>query len=196
MARILEASLDIKVAPGGTTVAELGHGVGTDFDAGTASSAATGTIADALSSASRPITFTPGSAQSVTNGVLNSDYTAIVGPCIVDDGTATTSRYIGLDNLGSPRAAARGNFEVELEELPTLIAGDCANTSDIYCYSFALKPEEHQPSGTCNFSRIDVAKLISDQNFSASATSVIKVFAVNYNVLRIMSGMGGLAYSN
>ena len=63
--------------------------------------------------------------------------------------------------------------------------------SDINVYSFALKPEEHQPSGTCNFSRIDNAEL----NFSAD-TGVDKVYAVNYNVLRIMSGMGGLAYSN
>ena len=61
----------------------------------------------------------------------------------------------------------------------------------INVYSFALKPEEHQPSGTCNFSRIDNAQLV----FSAS-TGVDKVYAVNYNVLRIMSGMGGLAYSN
>ena len=57
-------------------------------------------------------------------------------------------------------------------------------------YSFALKPEEHQPSGTCNFSRIDNAQL--DSSMSGSFT----VYAVNYNVLRIMSGMGGLAYSN
>jgi hypothetical protein len=58
-------------------------------------------------------------------------------------------------------------------------------------YSFALKPEEHQPSGTCNFSRIDTAKL----EFSAGAI-VQTIYAINYNVLRIMSGMGGLAYSN
>ena len=63
----------------------------------------------------------------------------------------------------------------------------------INVYSFALKPEEHQPSGTCNFSRIDNAKL----NFTASPhTGNMSVYAVNYNVLRIMSGMGGLAYSN
>jgi hypothetical protein len=58
-------------------------------------------------------------------------------------------------------------------------------------YSFALKPEEHQPSGTCNFSRIDNAQLTG-----TSVTNIDTVFAVNYNVLRIMSGMGGLAYSN
>ena len=62
---------------------------------------------------------------------------------------------------------------------------------DVNVYSFALKPEEHQPSGTCNFSRIDAAYL----QFSASAT-VQNIYAVNYNVLRVMSGMGGLAYSN
>ena len=61
----------------------------------------------------------------------------------------------------------------------------------IAVYSFALKPEEHQPSGTCNFSRIDNAVL--EGTGSANAT---RVYAVNYNVLRIMSGMGGLAYSN
>ena len=61
-----------------------------------------------------------------------------------------------------------------------------------YTYSFGLKPEEHQPSGTCNFSRIDNAVL----SLNASASGSIKVYAVNYNVLRFMSGMGGLAYSN
>ena len=59
-------------------------------------------------------------------------------------------------------------------------------------YSFALKPEEHQPSGTCNFSRIDNAQLVQ----SPSPAIPLNVYAVNYNVLRIMSGMGGLAYSN
>jgi hypothetical protein len=59
-------------------------------------------------------------------------------------------------------------------------------------YSFALKPEEHQPSGTCNFSRIDSTRL----TLKNCLTSSVVVYAVNYNVLRIMSGMGGLAYSN
>ena len=62
----------------------------------------------------------------------------------------------------------------------------------INCYSFALKPEEHQPSGTCNFSRIDNATL----NVQSASDGTAKVYAVNYNVLRIMSGMGGIAYTN
>lgn len=72
----------------------------------------------------------------------------------------------------------------------------------INVYSFGLKPEEHQPSGTCNFSRIDSATLnltLTPNTVNlggVSRTAKIRVFAVNYNVLRIMSGMGGLAYSN
>ena len=90
----------------------------------------------------------------------------------------------------------------------------------INVYSFALKPEEHQPSGTCNFSRIDNANLfltvtsntiltgalkldittgiLSEDltNPGVSTNANVRVYAVNYNVLRIMSGMGGLAYSN
>jgi len=67
-------------------------------------------------------------------------------------------------------------------------------TNEIHVYSFALKPEEQQPSGSANMSRIDNATLQIAQ--TASNTDTIKVFATNYNVLRIMSGMGGLAYSN
>ena len=66
------------------------------------------------------------------------------------------------------------------------------NHKGINVYSFALKPEEHQPSGTLNMSRIDTAVL----NVSSKVEGTIYVFAVNYNVLRILSGMGGLAYSN
>ena len=73
----------------------------------------------------------------------------------------------------------------------------------IYSYSFALKPEEHQPSGTANMSRIDNATLIVLNRPARSTGGTpdvtgfnIDIYATNYNVLRIMSGMGGLAYSN
>jgi hypothetical protein len=69
----------------------------------------------------------------------------------------------------------------------------------INVYSFALNPEDHQPSGTCNFSRIDNATLnltLSNNTVGADKTATVNVYATNYNVLRIMSGMGGLAYSN
>ena len=69
--------------------------------------------------------------------------------------------------------------------------------SSVQMYSFCLKPGEHQPSGSCNFSRIDNARL----NYKLGKTDnthqdELHLFALNYNVLRIMSGMGGLTYSN
>jgi hypothetical protein len=75
----------------------------------------------------------------------------------------------------------------------------------INVYSFGLKPEEHQPSGTCNMSRIDNVSLnlkltpktlTDDDDEDKKISAKVKVYATNYNVLRIMSGMGGLAYSN
>ena len=65
----------------------------------------------------------------------------------------------------------------------------------VYSYSFALKPEEHQPTGTCNFSRIDNAQVAVTTPALSPATTM-HMFATNYNVLRIQSGMGGLAFSN
>ena len=72
-------------------------------------------------------------------------------------------------------------------------------STGVNVYSFALKPEEHQPSGTCNFSRIDKATLnltLSVNTVRNQRTAKVRIYAVNYNVLRVMSGMGGLAYSN
>lgn len=71
-----------------------------------------------------------------------------------------------------------------------------------YMYSFALRPEEHQPSGTCNFSRIDTATIVMNLSGDAALdpdadqTYDVRVYALNYNILRVMSGMAGLAYSN
>ena len=66
----------------------------------------------------------------------------------------------------------------------------------VYAYSFALKPEEHQPTGTCNFSRIDNAQVSITTTSGNTDALNLNMFAVNYNVLRVQSGMGGLAFSN
>jgi hypothetical protein len=71
----------------------------------------------------------------------------------------------------------------------------------INVYSFALQPEEHQPSGTCNFSRIDTTTLVFDSFKTGTYPTKsrpfnFRMYAVNYNIFRVMSGMGGLAYSN
>ncbi len=74
-----------------------------------------------------------------------------------------------------------------------------APDTGINMYSFSLRPEEHQPSGSCNFSRIDNATLqlvLSNNTVAGVNTAKVRIYALNYNVLRIMSGMGGIAYSN
>ena len=85
---------------------------------------------------------------------------------------------------------ASGGAKVIVTTFNPLKARTSQLAKKINVYSFALKPEEHQPSGTCNFSRIDNAKLV------LGTGEALNVYAVNYNVLRVMSGMGGLAYSN
>ena len=65
----------------------------------------------------------------------------------------------------------------------------------VYSYSFGLKPEEHQPTGSANFSRIDNAQ-VTITTVAGNAATNLHMFATNYNVLRIQSGMGGLAFSN
>jgi hypothetical protein len=66
----------------------------------------------------------------------------------------------------------------------------------INVYSFALKAEDHQPTGTCNFSRIDNATLNVTSDKSIPSGSILNIYTQNYNVLRVMSGMAGTAYSN
>jgi hypothetical protein len=110
-------------------------------------------------------------------------------------------------HTGAGRAFITNALTVNTTGNPDFVGSNILSATHIY--SFALKPEEHQPSGTCNFSRIDNA-VLNLEFLSASTSSgvpavpaggipsgtVLKVYAVNYNVLRIMSGMGGLAYSN
>ena len=65
----------------------------------------------------------------------------------------------------------------------------------VYVYSFALEPEQFQPTGSCNFSRIDTAQTVTALKSGSLSTNQI-VFATNYNILNISGGMGGLAFSN
>ena len=99
---------------------------------------------------------------------------------------------------GHDRFAARESRYFSRVQVYQHHSGDGGHVDmSIGVYSFALKPEEHQPSGTCNFSRIDNARLLNNgTNGFGANTAPCTCYAVNYNVLRIMSGMGGLAYSN
>ena len=101
-----------------------------------------------------------------------------------------------------------GGFSRAVVDTTSAIAADPVISrsapNPINVYSFAIQPEEHQPSGTCNFSRIDSATLVFDSATAGGAGTFpskttpynFRIYAVNYNIFRIMSGMGGLAYSN
>ncbi len=70
-----------------------------------------------------------------------------------------------------------------------------APTGYVHVYSFSLNPEQHQPSGTCNFSRLDNAELLINYR-SGLGDSNTHIYALSYNILNVVNGMGGLAYSN
>ena len=113
-----------------------------------------------------------------------------VAPAVLNPGTNYQLKLNGQDRF----AARTRNYFTRAQVWQHHTGYGGVTTPDsIAVYSFALKPEEHQPSGTCNFSRIDNAQLITAGTEDGKTGSV---YAVNYNVLRIMSGMGGLAYSN
>jgi len=69
----------------------------------------------------------------------------------------------------------------------------------LFMYSFALKPEGYQPTGTFNMTYVDRCTLnLYDVKFDSTndGPTHVKVYAINYNILRIMSGMAALAYNN
>ena len=114
----------------------------------------------------------------------------------LDDNPRTLAKDGVVKKLTALAHTDAGTFDIDnqsvsLYKVESSQARTSKMTESIHVYSFALKPEEHQPSGTCNFSRIDNATLELTGN-----TATGNIYAVNYNVLRIMSGMGGLAYSN
>jgi hypothetical protein len=68
-----------------------------------------------------------------------------------------------------------------------------------FAYHFGLNVSDYNPSGTCNFSRLDNAKLILrgvEKGIFRAGDNDISVFAVNYNVLRIKDGLAGILFGN
>jgi hypothetical protein len=124
-----------------------------------------------------------------------------IGPDIMLTGALTLNGHKRFNPARSPLFFRQWQPFIHHTNIP------CSN---LYVYSFALRPEEHQPSGTCNFSRIDNTTLELTLDTRALVPQTVpgvdavdggqvlnlSVYARNYNVLRIMSGMGGLAYSN
>ena len=187
-----------------------------------------------LSSASIPLNFnhpvkelvfgTDAYTNSVSHGGIGAGLFMNAPGGLLDSRSETTQITIKLN--GHERFAPRHPTYFSQQQVQKHHSGmgGLAVKDSINVYSFALKPEEHQPSGTCNFSRIDNAQLVITNAVSGisnvnetnntplvyhegvnnarslkgygNKTQNIVIYAVNYNVLRIMSGMGGLAYSN
>jgi Large eukaryotic DNA virus major capsid protein/Major capsid protein N-terminus len=135
-----------------------------------------------------------GNVASASGGVTVSAYQWI------EDGAVSTRRSVGpLDSFklilnGQDRFKAQpGKF---FNQMQPMMHHSGNPYPGVYCYSFALKPEELQPTGTCNFSRIDNSQVEVTLKAATPENQTLAMFAVNYNVLRIQSGMGGLAFSN
>jgi len=142
------------------------------------------------------------SATATVNGVA---LTNILAPGTVISAFGSASGLTGTYNLSEaglyPSSLIDATTVVLKFTLPNLQYTPHENPINVY--SFALEPEEHQPSGTCNFSRIDTTTLVFDSITEAGLAKptkntpfVFRIYAVNYNIFRVMSGMGGLAYSN
>jgi hypothetical protein len=129
--------------------------------------------------------------------ISSTEYPNDYGCPIAQTNTKMTLTFNGTDRF-SPRNLKYFTREQMYKHHSG--SGDHYFTDDIGIYSFALRPEEIQPSGTCNMSRLDRVQIkFTDINTLPDSTEILKpldVYAVNQNVLRIMSGMGGLAYSN
>ena len=134
---------------------------------------------------------------SVHGGKANPmDLQTTSGSKLADSTTVTTTIKLNGQERFAPRLD--GYFTRVQPWQHHSNSGGGTKQDALHVYSFALKPEEHQPSGTCNFSRIDTAQLVFSEAVAGADKDVdgLHIWAVNYNVLRVMSGMGGLAYSN
>jgi hypothetical protein len=125
---------------------------------------------------------------SLTND--NFNYSNTVDPAVVKgDNIQSAIIYIN----GIERFSVRNAQYFSLTQ-PYQKHTRCPNDF-FYIYSFSLKPEEHQPSGASNFSKIDSKELYLNLQLNNQVLQ-LRVYALNYNILRIMSGMGGVAFSN
>jgi hypothetical protein len=144
------------------------------------------------------------SAQYIIEGaVVTSSIAGVIAPGTVVSAFGTGSGGAGTYNISEPALVAGTNVDAGTLTFTLPNLQYTPHDNPINVYSFALQPEEHQPSGTCNFSRIDTTTLVFDSIAESGLAKPSKttpfnfrIYAVNYNIFRVMSGMGGLAYSN
>jgi Major capsid protein N-terminus/Large eukaryotic DNA virus major capsid protein len=152
------------------------------------------------------ITFT--AANAGTWSAAPTAYTAqIVTVVAVWDAAQTYSDPVSGGSLGFQQQ--QNSAYTVNQATNAFLPAYTQSINPINMYSFSLAPEEHQPSGSCNFSRIDTTTLVFDSITGADGKALsagqfpskqypylFRMYAVNYNIFRVMSGMGGLAYSN
>ena len=194
----------------GTPQDPLGGGIGTAaFNVGNwySSLPMTGTANGSIATAGQygqngssiaSLTFT-----DLFGATSNASSRAWTAPLPVFDSGENPTSLAKIMLNGHDRLAAR-----EGRYFNTVIPQECHENcpaTGINVYSFALKPEDHQPSGTCNFSRVDIGQLsltVTAATFtspitgSGTDTAKLRMYATNYNVLRVLSGMAGLAFTN
>lgn len=142
---------------------------------------------------------------------LHGVFTTSSNPFEQNDGYAPLSSGI-LRLNGVDRFSERPGNYFNLVQ-PAQAVGQVPSAG-IYMYSFGVKANEQDSAGTLNFSRLDMATLFltnkianassinqvlsPDTTLSSALTTFqkISIFAVNYNVLRVQDGMGGILFSN
>lgn len=146
------------------------------------------------------VTSTPSGGNYINEGTLVTLATYL-SPGTVISAFGTGNGLTGTYQLSEPAILNTTSGQSVTFTIPNVNYAPHSNPINVY--SFALQPEEHQPSGTCNFSRIDTTTLVFDSVTSSGVAKPTKstpfnfrMYAVNYNIFRVMSGMGGLAYSN
>ena len=128
----------------------------------------------------------------VSAGLSGAPLLAVEGANFSEDGNGTLDTFKLVLNGQDRFKEQSGKY---FNTVQPFVHHSGSPAPGVYAYSFALKPEEHQPTGTCNFSRIDNAQVAIKAKTGVAETT-LRMFATNYNVLRIQSGMGGLAFSN
>ena len=157
------------------------------------------------------ISASGGTAEWHTSGPFSGPETTVTGSYVSDAGTfvlaetALDMHCWGENPVVTAKLQLNGQDRISEREgsyfdvVQPFQHHTRAPDTGINLYSFALRPEEQQPSGTCNFSRIDNATLqlvLSSGTVAGTATAKVRVYAYSYNVLRVMAGMCGVAYSS
>jgi hypothetical protein len=145
-----------------------------------------------------------GTGTSIIEGsTVTSSVSGLIPAGAIVSAFGTGSGLTGTYNISEPSLTPGTNVTAGTLTFTLPNVNFTPHPNPINVYSFALQPEEHQPSGTCNFSRIDTTTLVFDSITTSGLAKPTKstpfnfrIYAVNYNIFRVMSGMGGLAYSN